>query len=77
MGLNFISVHLHRVIEAHVLNVIYITGPGHGGPGLAALAPRGERRMGANPHANGGYLRDIMQLNRETRNFRGTYHRLR
>ena len=29
-------------------------------PDLAALAPRGERRMGANPHANGGVvLRDL------------------
>ena len=71
---------------------------------LAALAPQGERRMGANPHANGGvllkdlvmpdyqkyavnvpspgsvtaadtyelgvFLRDIIQLNREQRNFR-------
>jgi xylulose-5-phosphate/fructose-6-phosphate phosphoketolase len=73
-------------------------------PELAALAPEGERRMGANPHANGGlllrdlqlpdfrefavavtspgtdqaestrvmgtYLRDVMRLNNETRNFR-------
>ena len=35
-GLNFIYVHLNRVIKAHDLNVIYITGPGHGGPGLVA-----------------------------------------
>ncbi|MGA8220379.1 MAG: phosphoketolase family protein [Candidatus Acidiferrales bacterium] len=73
-------------------------------PELAALAPKGERRMGANPHANGGlfltdltmpnfedyavpvpkpgtemqeatrvlgkFLRDIMKLNGETKNFR-------
>lgn len=73
-------------------------------PELAALAPAGERRMGANPHANGGillrdlqlpdfrdyavevpapgavsaeatrqmgvFLRDVMALNREARNFR-------
>ncbi len=37
-GLNFIYVHLNRVIKAHDLNVIYITGPGHGGPGLVANA---------------------------------------
>jgi xylulose-5-phosphate/fructose-6-phosphate phosphoketolase len=37
-GLNFIYVHLNRVIEEHDLNVIYITGPGHGGPGLVANA---------------------------------------
>ena len=73
-------------------------------PALADLAPRGNRRMGANPHANGGllmkelmmpdfrdyaiyvpgpgqavgeatrvlgaFLRDIMKLNKDTRNFR-------
>ena len=73
-------------------------------PELAELAPKGERRMGANPHANGGillrdlrmpnfrdyavdvpapgvrgigdtrvlgpFLRDVVQLNREQRNFR-------
>ena len=35
-GLNFIYVHLNRVIKARDLNVIYITGPGHGGPGIVA-----------------------------------------
>ncbi len=35
-GLNFIYVHLNRAIQAEDLNVIYITGPGHGGPGLVA-----------------------------------------
>ena len=35
-GLNFIYAHLNRVIIAHDLNVIYITGPGHGGPGIVA-----------------------------------------
>ncbi len=73
-------------------------------PELAELAPKGERRMGANPHANGGrllrdlrmpdfrnyatdvpspgvpgdgdthvlgeFLRDVIKLNREQRNFR-------
>ena len=28
--------HLNRLIKAHDLNVIYVTGPGHGGPGLVA-----------------------------------------
>ncbi len=37
-GLNFIYVHLNRVIKAHHLNMIYVTGPGHGGPGLVANA---------------------------------------
>src|SRR5258708_35105260 len=35
-GLNFIYVHLNRVIRARDLSVIYIAGPGHGGPGLVA-----------------------------------------
>ena len=35
-GLNFIYVHLNRVIMEHNLNVIYIAGPGHGGPGIVA-----------------------------------------
>ena len=35
-GLNFVYVHLNRVIREHDLNVINITGPGHGGPGLVA-----------------------------------------
>lgn len=35
-GLNFIYVHLNRVIKEQDLNMIYITGPGHGGPGLVA-----------------------------------------
>ena len=35
-GLNFIYVHLNRVIKKYDLNMIYIAGPGHGGPGLVA-----------------------------------------
>ncbi len=37
-GLNFIYVHLNRVIKERDLNMIYIIGPGHGGPGLVANA---------------------------------------
>jgi xylulose-5-phosphate/fructose-6-phosphate phosphoketolase len=37
-GLNFIYVHLNRLITERDLNMIYITGPGHGGPGLVAAA---------------------------------------
>ena len=33
-GQNFIYVHLNRVIKAHDLSMIYIAGPGHGGPAL-------------------------------------------
>src|ERR1700757_4711136 len=35
-GLNFIYVHLNRLIKKHDLDVIYVAGPGHGGPGLVA-----------------------------------------
>jgi xylulose-5-phosphate/fructose-6-phosphate phosphoketolase len=35
-GLNFLYVHLNRLIREHDLNMIYVTGPGHGGPGLVA-----------------------------------------
>jgi xylulose-5-phosphate/fructose-6-phosphate phosphoketolase len=35
-GLNFIYVHLNRVIKAHDLSVLYVAGPGHGGPALVA-----------------------------------------
>jgi xylulose-5-phosphate/fructose-6-phosphate phosphoketolase len=38
VGLNLVYVHLNRVITARDLSVIYITGPGHGGPGLVANA---------------------------------------
>ena len=37
-GLNFIYVHLNRLIKKLDLDMIYITGPGHGGPGLVANA---------------------------------------
>jgi xylulose-5-phosphate/fructose-6-phosphate phosphoketolase len=35
-GLNFVYAHLNRVIRARDLNAIYVTGPGHGGPGIVA-----------------------------------------
>jgi xylulose-5-phosphate/fructose-6-phosphate phosphoketolase len=37
-GLNFIYVHLNRVITQHDLNMIFIAGPGHGGPAVVANA---------------------------------------
>src|SRR5690348_9936518 len=37
-GLNFIYAHLNRIIRKHDLDMIYITGPGHGGPALVANA---------------------------------------
>ncbi len=35
-GLNFIYTHLNRLIREHDLNMMYIIGPGHGGPGIVA-----------------------------------------
>ncbi len=35
-GLNFIYVHLNRAIRANDLDMIYVAGPGHGGPALVA-----------------------------------------
>jgi xylulose-5-phosphate/fructose-6-phosphate phosphoketolase len=37
-GLNLIYAHLNRAIRQRDLNVLYVTGPGHGGPGLVANA---------------------------------------
>ncbi len=35
-GLNFIYVHLNRAIKQHHLNMLYVTGPGHGAPAIVA-----------------------------------------
>jgi xylulose-5-phosphate/fructose-6-phosphate phosphoketolase len=35
-GQNFIYVHLNRLIREHDLNMIYVAGPGHGGPAIVA-----------------------------------------
>ncbi len=35
-GLNLVYAHLNRVIRARDLNIIFICGPGHGGPGVVA-----------------------------------------
>jgi xylulose-5-phosphate/fructose-6-phosphate phosphoketolase len=37
-GLNLVYIHLNRAIRERDLDAIYITGPGHGGPGLVANA---------------------------------------
>src|ERR1700757_3648893 len=37
-GLNFVYAHLNRLIAERDLSMIYVTGPGHGGPGLVANA---------------------------------------
>ncbi|MBK0122533.1 phosphoketolase family protein [Pantoea sp. S61] len=35
-GLNFIYAHLNRIIRQRDLNLLYVCGPGHGGPGMVA-----------------------------------------
>ena len=35
-GLNFVYVHMNRVIKERALDVLFVTGPGHGGPGIVA-----------------------------------------
>jgi len=37
-GLNLLYAHMNRVIKNRDLNALYVTGPGHGGPGLVANA---------------------------------------
>jgi xylulose-5-phosphate/fructose-6-phosphate phosphoketolase len=37
-GLNFLYAHLNRVLKARDLDMIFVTGPGHGGPGVVASA---------------------------------------
>jgi len=37
-GLNFLYLHMNRAIRARGLSAIFVTGPGHGGPGLVASA---------------------------------------
>ncbi len=46
-GLNFIYAHLNRVIKRDDLNVIYICGPGHGGPGIVANTYLGRNLHGS------------------------------
>src|SRR5580698_10226761 len=35
-GQNFIYTHLNRIIKQHDLNMIYVSGPGHGGPAVVS-----------------------------------------
>ena len=35
-GLNFVYAHLNRLIKALDLEVLFVTGPGHGGPAIVA-----------------------------------------
>ena len=53
-GLNFVYAHLNRAIKARDLSTIYITGPGHGGPGpRRQRVPRGDVHRGLPAHRRG------------------------
>ena len=54
-GLNFIYVHMNRVIKQHDLSVIYIAGPGHGGPALVA-----------NTYLEGSYSEQYPDISQDT-----------
>ncbi len=53
-GQNFIYVHLNRVIKKFALNMIYISGPGHGGPALVA-----------NTYLEGSYSETYPEISRD------------
>ncbi|HRZ14644.1 MAG TPA: phosphoketolase family protein [Candidatus Omnitrophota bacterium] len=53
-GLNFIYAHLNRIIKKHDLNMIYVIGPGHGGPAIAA-----------NAYLEGSYTRMYPQISQD------------
>ncbi len=54
-GLNFVYAHLNRAIRASDLNVIYVCGPGHGGPGMVA-----------NTYLEGTYSEIYPEITRDT-----------
>ena len=58
-GLNFIYAHLNRVIRTSDLDVIYICGPGHGGPGMVA-----------NTYLEGTYTEIYPELTRDAEGLR-------
>ena len=44
-GLNFIYAHLNRVIKKRELAMLFVIGPGHGGPGLVRRPPPASFRL--------------------------------
>ncbi len=54
-GLNFVYVHLNRAIRARDLDMIYVCGPGHGGPGMVA-----------NTYLEGSYSEIYPDITRDT-----------
>jgi xylulose-5-phosphate/fructose-6-phosphate phosphoketolase len=53
-GLNFLYAHMNRAINAHDVEAIFITGPGHGGPGLVASAYLDRTYADVYPHITDG-----------------------
>jgi xylulose-5-phosphate/fructose-6-phosphate phosphoketolase len=64
-GLNFLYAHLNRVINARQLNALFVTGPGHGGPGVVANTYLEGTYSEVYPHIG----RDIEGLRRLFRQF--------
>ncbi len=64
-GLNFIYAHMNRVISARGTSAIFVTGPGHGGPGLVASAYLDGTYSEVYPHIG----RDELGLRRLFRQF--------
>jgi xylulose-5-phosphate/fructose-6-phosphate phosphoketolase len=62
-GLNFAYAHMNRAIKAYDLNAMYITGPGHGGPGLVA-----------NTYLEGTYSEVYPQIGRDEEGLRRLFH---
>ncbi|MBM2811046.1 MAG: phosphoketolase family protein [Chloroflexi bacterium] len=58
-GLSLVYVHLNRLIRAHDINVIYLAGPGHGGPALVA-----------NVYLEGTYSEIYPEVSRDTTGLR-------
>ncbi|HET6502464.1 MAG TPA: phosphoketolase family protein [Amycolatopsis sp.] len=58
-GLNFVYAHLNRVIRERDLNVMYVIGPGHGGPAMLA-----------NTWLEGSYTQDYPEVSRDERGMR-------
>ncbi|WP_376987958.1 phosphoketolase [Bosea sp. R86505] len=58
-GLNFIYAHLNRVIAARDLDMLYVCGPGHGGPGMVA-----------NTYLEGTYTETYPDITRDTEGLR-------
>ncbi|OYW67647.1 MAG: phosphoketolase [Bosea sp. 12-68-7] len=58
-GLNFIYAHLNRVIAARDLDMLYLCGPGHGGPGMVA-----------NTYLEGTYSETYPEISRDAEGLR-------